>query len=267
MIMAMRLNIETVRKNWSANVGNMIANPALLLPALPTFLILVAITLLSYETVDLFYKVITLSSVNQSGTKNATSSRLVTDSALRSSRESYNIIIERNLFLSTLKEISDKPMAGSVLSPGQEAAAIDLRGTIDGGPSFGYVIVEEPGRNKQRLYRLGDMIGSAKLIKIMRNMAIVKSGGREITLKIKETPLGSALPRLQTPQAPGQSLPQIPPEQSLPQLPPGQSLPQLPQLPPGQPLPQLPQLPPGQPLPQLPPAKQLPPGQIMPPIY
>ena len=83
----------------------------------------------------------------------------------------------------------------------QEVIQFDLKGTIAGGDSFGYIIVEERGKTKQRLYRLGDMIGSARLIKITRNTAIIKSGDRETTLKIKETPEGSLLSRQQGPQA------------------------------------------------------------------
>jgi len=83
----------------------------------------------------------------------------------------------------------------------EEVSSFDLKGTIAGGVSFGFIIIEERGKNKQRLYRLGDMIGRARLIKITRNTAIIKSEGREITLKIKETPEGSLLSRSQAPQA------------------------------------------------------------------
>ena len=38
------------------------------------------------------------------------------------------------------------------------------------------------------------MIGSAKLIKITRNTATLRSGGREITLKVKATIEGQLLP-------------------------------------------------------------------------
>jgi general secretion pathway protein C len=75
-----------------------------------------------------------------------------------------------------------------------------LKGTIAGDTSFGFIVIEERGKNKQRLYRLGDMIGSARLIKVTRNTAIIRSEGREITLKIKSNPEGSLLSRSQAPQ-------------------------------------------------------------------
>jgi len=202
MVMVMRFKIEMLLKKWSGSIRNIFANSAILLPRLPAFLILVAITILSYETVDLFYKIIGLSAVNQSAAiKNTVSSKFITDSASRSPLQNYSVITERNLFLSTLKTISDKQLEGGFFGASQEVTSFDLKGTVSGGASFGFIVIEERGKNKQRLYRLGDMIGSARLIKITRNTAIIKSTDREITLKIKETPEGSLLSRSSAPQA------------------------------------------------------------------
>ena len=202
MVMIMRFKIEMLLKKWSDSIRNIVAKPAILLAVLPAFIILIAITILSYETVDFFYKVVSLSAVNQSAAiKNTASSKFITDSASRSPLQNYSVITERNLFLSTLKAISDKQLDGGVFGSSQEVTSFDLKGTVAGGSSFGFIVIEERGKNKQRLYRLGDMIGSARLIKITRNTAIIKSGDREITLKIKETPEGSLLSRSQAPQA------------------------------------------------------------------
>ena len=202
MVMVMRFKTEMLLKQWSGSIRNIVANPATLLPKRPAFIILIAITILSYETVDFFYKIISLSAVNQSvAIKNTASSRLITDSASRSPLQNYSVITERNLFLSTLKTISDKQLGGGFLGSSQEVTSFDLKGTVAGGSSFGFIVIEERGKNKQRLYHLGDMVGSARLIKITRNTAIIKSSDSEITLKIKETPEGSLLSRQQGPQA------------------------------------------------------------------
>jgi general secretion pathway protein C len=201
MVRIMRLNMEMLLIKWRGTIRNIVANPATLLPALPVFLIFVSITILSYETVDLFYKIISLSAVNQSSTiKNTTSSKLLTDNASRSPLQNYSVVTDRNLFQSTLKAVSDKQLGGGVFGASQEVTSFDLKGTIAGGDSFGYIIIEERGKNKQRLYRLGSMIGQARLIKITRNTTIIRSGDRDITLKIKETPEGSLHSRGQTPQ-------------------------------------------------------------------
>ena len=203
MVEVMRFKIEMLFRKLSDNIRDIVANPALLLPMLPAFLVFVAITILSFETVDLFYKIVSLSAVNQSTSiQNTASSKLITENASRGPLQNYSVISERNLFQSTLKVISDKQLGGGYLGASQEeVSSFDLKGTIAGGVSFGFIIIEERGKNKQRLYRLGDMIGRARLIKITRNTAIIKSEGREITLKIKETPEGSLLSRSQAPQA------------------------------------------------------------------
>ena len=196
----MRLKSEMLLNKLSGNIRNGIAHPAILLPALPAFFIFIAITILSYETVDLFYKAVSFSMVNQSASiKNTVSSNLITDSASRGPLQDYSVITDRNLFQSTLKTASDKQLGGGYLGASQEVTAFDLKGTIAGGSSFGFIIIEERSKNKQRLYRLGDMIGQARLVKITRNTAIIQSGGGKIILKIKETTDGSLLPR--SPQA------------------------------------------------------------------
>jgi len=69
-----------------------------------------------------------------------------------------------------------------------------LKGTVACNASFGFIVVEERGSHKQKLYRLGDKIGQDKLIKITRNTATLKNGVRETILKIKETMEGPLLP-------------------------------------------------------------------------
>lgn len=200
----MRVNIEQTFKKWFDLARDFVAKPSINLGKARTFLILLAITILSYEAVDLFYKVISFSLINTSSAVKNVGAANVTASAERSSRENYGIITERNLFLTTLKTTSVEE--GSFFASGEEVAEFDLKGTIAGGDSFGFVIIEERGSKKQRLYRLGDMIGSAKLINISRNTATIKSGGRDITLRIKATPEG---PLLNPSRAPRQSI--VPP--------------------------------------------------------
>ena len=108
--------------------------------------------------------------------------------------QDYGIITERNLFLSTLKAVIDKESEGGLFDSDQKTTDFDLKGTVACNSSFGFIFIEERDTHKQKLYRLGDNIGSAKLIKITRNTATLRSGGRETTLKIKSTMEGSLLP-------------------------------------------------------------------------
>ncbi len=202
MVMFMRLKTEMLLNKLTGRIRAIVANPATLLPMLPAFLVLAAITILSYETVDLLYNVIRLSAINQStAAKNTSSPRLIPDGTARGPLQNYSVVTERNLFQSTLKTIGDKQLGGGFFGGGQEVTSFDLKGTVAGGTSFGFIVIEERGKNKQRLYHLGELIGSARLIKVTRNTAIIKSGDREITLKIKETPEGPLIARSQEPQA------------------------------------------------------------------
>ncbi|MCX5848768.1 MAG: PDZ domain-containing protein [Deltaproteobacteria bacterium] len=191
----MRLEITQFIKEWLGRMKNNSALPAIDITLLRPFLILLAITILSFETTDLFYKIIDFSLTQQTAAvKNNVSSSVITDNSRHSQLQDYGIITERNLFLSTLKAVSDNLSEGGLLDSDQKFMDIDLKGTVACNSSFGFIFIEERGSHKQKLYRLGDKIGSAKLIRITRNTAILESGGREITLKIKATMEGSLLP-------------------------------------------------------------------------
>ena len=168
--------------------------PTIDITLLRSFLILLAITILSYEAIGLFYKIISFPLTNQTATsKNNISSSGITDNFQHNQLQDHGIITERNLFLSTLKAIGDNQLEGGLFDSDQKNMDFDLKGTVAYNSSFGFIVIEERGNHKQKLYRMGDMIGSAKLIKITRNTAILKDGGREITLKIKATMEGPLL--------------------------------------------------------------------------
>ncbi|MRR15784.1 MAG: PDZ domain-containing protein [Deltaproteobacteria bacterium] len=152
-------------------------------------LIVLAVTILSFLGVDILYKAVTLQAgfgpaapANQSG-------RTAQLGLAAPSAQRYNIITERNLFLTTLQAIADKDAAG--LLPSEEYTAFDLKGTIAIDPNLGYAVVEEKGKGKQKLYRLGDKIGSAQLVRITRNTAVLKSAEKEFVMRIKEVAEGS----------------------------------------------------------------------------
>jgi len=191
----MRLKITQLIKEWSSRMRNVSTLPAIDITLLRPFLILLAITILSYEAINLFYKIISFPLTKQTAAvKNNLSSSVTTDNSQPSQLQDYGIITERNLFISTLKAVSDKQSEGGMLDSNENFMNIDLKGTVACNSSFGFIFIEERDSHKQKLYRIGDNIGSAKLIKITRNTAVLKSDGREITLKVKATIEGSLLP-------------------------------------------------------------------------
>jgi general secretion pathway protein C len=195
MVKNMWLKITQLIKEWFNRIKNISAIPAIDITLLRPFLILLAITILSYEAIDLFYKIISFPLTNQTAAvKNNVSSPVIKDNSQPDHFQDYGIITERNLFLTTLKAVSDKQSEGGLFDSDQKITDFELKGTVACNSSFGFIFIEERDTHKQKLYRLGDNIGSAKLIKITRNTAILRSEGREITLKVKATLEGPLLP-------------------------------------------------------------------------
>jgi len=163
--------------------------------SLRSILIIVAITILSYEATDLFYKMISFPLMNHTAAvKNIRVISAVKDNQQRNALQDYDIITGRNLFLSTLKPAGGNQAEGGLFDSEDKTLDFDLKGTVACNSSFGFIVVEERSTRKQKLYKLGDKIGSDKLIKITRNTATFNNGVRDTTLKIKETLEGSLLP-------------------------------------------------------------------------
>jgi general secretion pathway protein C len=194
-VKSMLLKITQLIKEWFGRMSNLSALPAIDITLLRPFLILLAITILSYEAINLFYKIISFPLTNQTAAvKTNVSSPVIKDNSPPDQLQDYGIIIERNIFLSTLKAVSDKQSEGEHFDSEQKITDFDLKGTVVCNSSFGFIFIEERDTHKQKLYRLGDNIGSAKLIKITRNTATLRIDGRETTLKVKATLEGSLLP-------------------------------------------------------------------------
>lgn len=192
-------NIARMIRQGLERISRLPAGLSLSAGVLSSVLIAVAITLMSYFAVDIFYTGLQLRFVDSSAGRE---SRPATQALQNRGRslEDYQIISQRNLFLTTLTALVDKSVG---LTPSEEYTAFDLKGTIAVNESMGYAIVEEKGKGKQKLYRLGEMIGSARLIRVTRNEAVLNSGGRELVMKIKETGEGALSGSLSRPSGSG----------------------------------------------------------------
>lgn len=184
-----------VINKWFNRIKNINAIPAIDASLIRPLLILLAITILSYEIVDIFYKVISFPLIKQTAVvKNNGNALAFADNSPNKQLQDYGIITERNLFLSTLKTVGEKQLEGGLFDSDEKNMDFELKGTVACNPSCGFIVIEERASHKQKLYRLGDKIGSAKLTKITRNTAILSSGDREITLKVKATMEGTLIP-------------------------------------------------------------------------
>ena len=151
LVKNMWLKITQLIKELFGRMRNVSTLPAIDINLLRSFLILLAITILSYETIDIFYKVISFSLIKQTATvKNNVPSTVIKDNSKPDQLQNYGIITERNLFLSTLKAISDKQSEGGLSDSDQKFMDIDLKGTVACNSSFGYIFIEERGSHKQK---------------------------------------------------------------------------------------------------------------------
>ena len=151
--------------------------------------VVLAVTLMAFLAVDVFYKILVWQALRAPAAAAGSPVRAAAGS-LREPAERYAVIAERNLFATTLKAIPDKSTAGSL--PSEEYTDFELKGTVAVDARTGYAIVEEKGKGKQKLYRIGEMIGSARLVRVTRNTAVLQSGGRELVMKVKEAADGLA---------------------------------------------------------------------------
>lgn len=189
--------ITEITDNVQDKIRDFLAGHPACLAVLQPLLIVLLITIISYESVGLFYRLTSFPLISRHPpVKNSVVRQDDLQAAQRDALPSYGVIVERNLFRTTQKAIAEKQLDGSFFgSSGQEYSAYDLKGTVAGDSSFGFAVLEERGKNKQILCRLGNMVGSAKLIKITRNAVVLRTPERDITLKIKETPEGSLFSR------------------------------------------------------------------------
>ena len=185
----MATNIIRLMKNRWNRIPGAPADLSALADVVKPLLIVCAVTLASFLLVDIFYKLIGFQIVRHpsSGKSHLVAVQPLPEQGYPAER--YHVITERNLFQTTLKAIVNKN-AGESLQPGEEYTAFDLKGTIAVNQSMGYAIVEEKGKGKQKLYRLGEMIGSARLVRITRSTAVLKDGEKEFVMKIKEATEG-----------------------------------------------------------------------------
>jgi general secretion pathway protein C len=157
--------------------------------------ILAVMAVMLFQGTGIFYKVLTLQLIRIRPAPAAAEKVRAAAVPIREPADAYRIIPERNLFGTTTKIVTDKQTAAM---PQQQDVALhmDLKGTVAGGPRYGFAIVEEKGTKKQRLVKAGDLIDGAKVVRIKRNAIDLLVGDQERTLKMVEMNEGPILPPL-----------------------------------------------------------------------
>ena len=146
-------------------------------------MVLLVIAVVVYLFVDIAYRLIELNTSPPAPEPQAAAVALAADMT-KDPLEAYAVIVERNLFRTT-----DRPIVVDQTDPNSlEATALqlDLYGTIAGEGGRGYAIIEERDKKRQRLYKVGDKVAGATIVKIMRNAVVLRLGDKDQVLKKKE---------------------------------------------------------------------------------
>ncbi len=172
-----------------------------------TIAILLVITVVVFLVVDIASRIIAMNtSPPESDRQTATGApdREMAKAPL----ETYGIIITRNLFRTTDRPIAMDPMDANSLEA--TALQLELYGTVAGEDGRGYAIIEEKDKKRQRVYKVGDNIGGATIVRIMRNAVVLRLGDRDEVLKKKEM-AATARAQRELPGMATQQTPEAPP--------------------------------------------------------
>ena len=153
-----------------------------------TALILLVIAVLAYQTAGIFYKSLKLRLLRPGISSGTSAASPISATEGKESPDAYRIIPERNLFGS-----AGGPSGGTA-GASESSGMLEVRGTVAGDPKYAFAIIEDKSRKRQRLYRVGDMAGGARIVRIMRNAVAVRIDDREQVLRVPETSEKPILP-------------------------------------------------------------------------
>lgn len=149
-------------------------------------LILVLMAVILYQVTGIFYKVLQIEFIQTKPVPVASEKIRAATAPMRESADMYRIIVERNLFGTTTKALTEKQVATAVQPQQDVGLLIELKGTVAGDAQYGFAVVEEKGTKKQRLVKAGDLIAGAKVVRVRRNAVDLIVNNQERILKMAE---------------------------------------------------------------------------------
>lgn len=149
-------------------------------------LILSAITVIAYALVGLAYDYMSLAMLKGQTVRPAGEAATPVRAFRKEPADIYTVIPQRNLFGSTDKVAAEKRPEAAAAPPAASelAALLAIKGIVAGTGKDGFVVIEEQGKNKQALYKVGNVVAGAKLTKIARRAVTFLVGEKEIVLKM-----------------------------------------------------------------------------------
>jgi general secretion pathway protein C len=152
--------------------------------------ILIAIVLFMYQGAGIFYKILGMQLVvKPTVAPPAAGAPVGLRAPPKEAQDYYRIVAERNIFGSTDKTLAEKSAAVQPL-----ATLLELRGTVAGSGKLSFAVIEEKGKNKQGLYRVGDKIAGATLVRVIRDQVTLKINEKEEILKKRDATESAIVP-------------------------------------------------------------------------
>jgi general secretion pathway protein C len=109
------------------------------------------------------------------------------------SKAFYQAIVDRNIFVTAEAEPEETSVEElEELEP--TSLKIALLGTVVGGPQDGFAVIEEVGKRKQGLYRVGDSVQGATVKRILRGKVVLSVDEKDEILMIAEEPASRGEP-------------------------------------------------------------------------
>jgi general secretion pathway protein C len=164
-----------------------------------TILDLVAISLVVYIGVDVFYRIVS-SELKEISTKEVVVEQVPNVEVKKKIPLSdFSLITERNLF-GSLEKASEGVKEEEVEDLEPTSLRIALLGTVTGDEQNAFAVIEEKDKGKQGLYRVGDSIQNATVKMILREKVVLRVGEKDEILTMEE----SAASRREKGQGPSQ---------------------------------------------------------------
>ena len=150
-----------------------------------TLIVLIFITVLSYISVDIFYRVVDAGlTVIEPETGYAVTQSNTPAEPEKQAPESYGIITERHLFGST--DETEKAGDIKVEELAETQLNLTLVGTVCSGCPDDCAVIEDKTKRKQTLTKVGDAIAGAQIVKITRGAVVLRVGTRDEVLLMEE---------------------------------------------------------------------------------
>ncbi|MBC8177519.1 MAG: hypothetical protein H8E19_08945 [Deltaproteobacteria bacterium] len=157
---------------------------------------LVALSILIYIGVDIFYRTISfrlteISSVEIAEVRTPSIAHYVPQPL-----NSFDVIVDRNLFGSSDEATSDvEPMdmeTEEIEALEPTSLKISLLGTVTGSEENARAVIEETGRKTQGLYRVGDAVQNAVVKKILWGKVVLRVGDKDeiLSMEVPESKKG-----------------------------------------------------------------------------